>query len=827
MEHQRKELAPTLLIALAAMSLGVSCAIGIGLNWPAPAKRLAKQDRIDPPRRASEPLVWQTSELPALIASPPIVETPAPQLSLLFEDPINEYALIPYKLRPLAEFEDRLVVMLPEAPRWQAGDRAAMVVTARMRRAWSLGSVDTFALAKASGRLWNAASLSGVDRFRMLARAGVSSLLTSTPRASAPRLISARPVTPIMSPSIADYIANSPRGGDFPVPTALAEQLDRVAETPEHAAWAWAAAYRLRTLMAASADEAGAHRAIGALSQAAAEAGGLADQSNDAGEATELRRAAYAVTRRVATWRAEQTQTLVMRLNPADQLAGARWAMAMPLYGPRPGSMLARKTAVERAPQGLRVARRLEAYERQPSSRLAMLLAEDAARLATVEDAEGQSLAAAINQNYRNANLRVAIASDLIERMLPEPEPIVSVIRDRIAGTPVTGRSTTETEIAVLLAPDEAAWRIGLQAKGVVTSRTQSRGGPAVLNSKGATSFAAKKLVLVTPAGLRAAPTVANAQTMSQRLVGLSTDYDRVPLLGNYVRSAARSEYGRLRTRAKSETRHKVERQVSLALDQRVDSQLGQMEQRFTQNVVDRASSLGLEIKPIEMRTTDKRLISRLRIAGDNQLGAHTPRMRAPSDSLLSFQMHESTLNNALDGLGLAGQTLNSEELRQRLVERLGLPAQPITPGEQATFRFAKEEPVRLTFSEGRAKLTLKLDEISVRHRRHRNFRVHAYYKPAVEGLTAMLVQDGTPHIEGRLRTGARIHLHGVMGKVLGENARVPLVRLNDQTPERFAAALEGLATNQFVIEDGWLGLAIGPPRGPGSVAARVGTYVR
>lgn len=821
MVNRRREIAPALLIALAATSLGISCAIAIGIHGT-PAKRIARVS-TDPPRRANGPIVWRLSQLPPLEVATPITDRSTPALSQLLSDSSSQYAIEPYRLRPLPETDLPIVVLLTETPRWQAGDRAPLVITDRMRDRWSLGPLDTLALAKTTGRFWNVASMSGAERFRRFAGAGAASLMTSKPSNGRPRLIAAQPVTPIASPLIVDYIASSHQGGYFPAPNALAEQLDRVAATPDHAAWAWAAAYRLRTLMGAKTNEADAHRALDALAQASSEASDMANEAANPVEATELRRAAYALTRRVATWRAEQSQVLARLADPNDRLEGARWAMAMPAFGPRPGVLL----GPSRNEQVLRVARRVEAYEQKPSSRLAMLLAEDAAHLADQSDSEGRALASAINQNYRNANFRVAITADLIERMLPKPEPIVAAIRDRIAGAPVTGRSITETEIAVLLAPDESAWRIGLQATGTVTSRTQSRGGPAVINSKGSTSFEAKKLVVVTADGLRAAPTVADAQSMSQRLVGLSTNYDRVPLLNNYVRSAARSEYSRLRSRAKAETRVKVERQVVKALDERVDGQLGVMEDRFAETVTARAESLGLKIEPIEMRTTGERLISRLRIAGENQLGAHTPRMRAPSDSLLSFQMHESTLNNALEGLGLAGQKLNSEELRQRLIQRLGLESRQAAPGEQATFRFASEEPVRLTFAEGRAKLTLQIAEISVRGRRHRNFRVHAYYKPVAEGLTALLVQDGTPHIEGRLRTGARIHLHGIMGKVLGENARVPLVQLKADTPERFAVALQGLATNQFVIEDGWLGLAIGPPRSPGSVAARVGTYVR
>jgi hypothetical protein len=495
--------------------------------------------------------------------------------------------------------------------------------------------------------------------------------------------------------------------------------------------------------------------------------------------------------------------------------------------GLSPGVMLQDAERYPAAPTRLVVARRIEDYESQPTARLAQLLAADASRLVAESDSESQAVGRAIESSYRNANLRVAIAAEFIQRMLPAPEPVTSAVQDRIAGNPVSGRSTTQTDLAIRLIEDPSAWRIGLEARGAVLTQTYSRGGPAVVGARGETTFVAKKLVVLTPEGLVAAPSIAEAQSQSQRLVSLSTNYDRVPLVGSYVRNAARREFGRVSSRAKSETLGKVERQVTRTLDERVAPQLVDAEVRFSNEVLSRLASLGLEVEPLELRTTDQRLITRVRLANGGQLAAHTPRMRAPSDSLISVQVHESTFNNALDGLGLAGATMTPLQLRERLDTKLRLPQRDQEPAEDAVFRFAAQDPVHFQLAEGRAHLTLAFDEIAVRGRRHSNFKVHVFYKPEVNGLTAELVQDGSPAIEGQMRNSSRMHLHGVMGKVLGENRRLALVRVNDATPERFSKAMVGMATNQLVIEDGWLGLAIGPQREASRVAIQVGGYVR
>lgn len=871
MEDRRIETAPALLAALATAALGLSWTLAH--NGADPVARRA----TEPPARTQGPIRWPLAMLPPLatptlrIAEPELsvdaeVPSPSPLRIVLATPPACDHlatlsatdllALSPLRLAPpkaddehvvqvrrietkitRVDYRGRLVLLTPAEPRWRAGDQTTRVVSHRMRRDWSVGGVDTVELARTAGRLlsgrvpalaktstesWFASMSAPTRRFelpgpRLVAARGVLPAPTSRRNAS---------VTPRSLPTIADYLAVV-RAVDFPTPHALAEQLDRVAGHRDLAPWAWATAYRLRTLATTPAtSERAVEATFATLAEAASEARAEAAKLGDGQAATELRRAAYAIDRRLATWRPGHERVVVLArrgnpstLSPAERLAAARWAM-----NADPGTA-ARGLAIDTAP--LRIAARLERYEDRPTARLAQTIASQATEFAASDDPQAAAIARAIEENYRNANVRVAVAAELIERMLPQPEPQTAPVRDRIAGTMVSGRSTTESSLRVLLSPDESAWRIGLEAEGLVTAKTSSRGGPARLVSQGATRFQAKKLVVISRDALDSTPAVATAQSASPRLVGLSTQYDRVPLVRSYVRSTARSEYARLSSRARVETQAKVEQRVRNEFDQRTEQQLDSLNDRYQDAVVSRLARLGLQVEPVEMRTTDVRLISRLRVANSQQLAAHTPRMRAPSDSLLSVQLHESMLNNALEGLDLAGARLTPEQLRQRMQEKLGIVTEENPQQVRALLGFSSVEPARFTLADGRAELTLSFAELSVARRRHRNFKVHAFYRPEVTGLTAALVQDGTPHIEGRLRSASRMHLHGVLGKVLAKTERIPLVGIQADTPDRVAAALVGLATNQFVIEDGWLGLAIGPQRPTNRVALQVGHYVR
>ena len=83
-------------------------------------------------------------------------------------------------------------------------------------------------------------------------------------------------------------------------------------------------------------------------------------------------------------------------------------------------------------------------------------------------------------------------------------------------------------------------------------------------------------------------------------------------------------------------------------------------------------------------------------------------------------------------------------------------------------------------------------------------------YRPQVEGRTAELVRDGGIQLSGtRLNTGAQIALRGVFAKAFPKNTPLKL------TPREFAEdpQLADLAVTQFTIDDGWIGLALGPAR--------------
>lgn len=217
-----------------------------------------------------------------------------------------------------------------------------------------------------------------------------------------------------------------------------------------------------------------------------------------------------------------------------------------------------------------------------------------------------------------------------------------------------------------------------------------------------------------------------------------------------------------------------------------------------------------LEPLLIDAETTSERFTARLRLAGEDQLGGHTPRPQAPSHALASIQVHESVLNNGVERLQLEGRTFTLPELSRHVAARLNCPEPWETHPDNADVKltFAEQNAVVVRCQDGRLVLTLSIARLSKSPRRWNNFQVRAFYRPVAEGRSARLEREGVIHLIGpRLTAGSQIALRGIFTRALSKNAPWNLV------PEKIVnePRLQNAEISQFVLDDGWLALALTP----------------
>jgi hypothetical protein len=324
------------------------------------------------------------------------------------------------------------------------------------------------------------------------------------------------------------------------------------------------------------------------------EAESLIPQLPDSAAKADLRRIQYAMVRRLDVW---------------EQIGIVR-----------------RRTASSAAAEGTEgLLAQIERYESDGLTSDARRLAGIRRELLASPEPDEKELARRLNLHYRNANLRIAVSAALVDRMLPEQKPSNEAVNETILGNPVSGNSTTAVKLSVQLIPDQHAWRLNLVASGTVDSHTRTTHGPVTFLNCGAATYEVRKLVVVDSHGLTVAPAVANADNSSE-LEGLYTSFDSVPLLRYMVRNYAKSQEQQQQAQADYEAQQKVAAKSMERVDSQTNPRLTEAQEKFNRNWVAPLRKLALDPAALAMETTASRLSLRSRLAGDDQLGAHTGR---------------------------------------------------------------------------------------------------------------------------------------------------------------------------------------------------------
>ncbi len=472
------------------------------------------------------------------------------------------------------------------------------------------------------------------------------------------------------------------------------------------------------------------------------------------------------------------------------------------------------------------VVRRNEQYDATPNTLdfLAQLeryestgLESDAARLSQLRDElksstdqQRRDLARRFDIHYRNANVRVAIAAGLLNRLAPDQQPTSEPVNETILGSTVNGNSTASTALSVKLIPDPQQWQFNLVVSGTVDSQTQTTHGPVTFAHQNQATYDVHKHVTVDPSGLHIERATASVDTAGT-LVGMRTNYDSVPLLRTIVRNSAISQHDANLAEANRETEMRVAEKAMQRVDEQADPRIAKAEENLNHSLIEPLRRLSLDPTAMAMATTETRLQLRSRLAGSDQLGANTARPEAPADSLASMQLHESAINNLLERLELAGRTFTLPELHRWLADKLGrkdaTPPDDLPDGVEITF--AQYNPVRVHVEGARLELVLSIAEIHQGKHHWREFEVRAPYRPTTDGLKAAFVRDGAIELGGLSTGKPEVALRGIFSKVLSRERKLEVI------PDRIAndARLAGLQVTQLTAEDGWIAVAIGPQR--------------
>jgi hypothetical protein len=467
----------------------------------------------------------------------------------------------------------------------------------------------------------------------------------------------------------------------------------------------------------------------------------------------------------------------------------------------------------------------LELLEEDPINRVRYSLASTVQVLRLADERNQQAVASALNDHYRNANIRLAIAGALIERFLPEESYQARPVQQRILGANTSGDSIVRTEMGLKLIPDDSAWHVTLGVQGDLTSATRSSKGPAVFHNSSQAQISSQRTVRMDTLGFKVKADATDVESQ-QHLRGMSTDFDRLPIIGDFLRVVIREQFDQQRGPAKRIMHRIIAEEADQEFDKQLQERLTKAQVELERRLIGPLEALNLNPMVVAMSTTEDRLLIRYRVANQAQMASHTARPRAPSDSLLSMQVHQSAVNNMIAQLGLSDRTWNLVELGERVASLLGKKdwQAPEDLPKDVQIRFAPSRPISVEMIENQLVLTLRISELSQGKNKIERFIVRSNYVPVADGLRAGLVRDGVVSIDGpRLSMGDRLPLRAIFAKVFVSRPEIPLTSdslVNDPRAR-------GLAVTQIDVHDGWLAIAVAEGTSPlaAEVAERSAQY--
>jgi hypothetical protein len=450
----------------------------------------------------------------------------------------------------------------------------------------------------------------------------------------------------------------------------------------------------------------------------------------------------------------------------------------------------------------------LETLEAAPVHRCAGDVADAIESLRFSEHPEVGAIASAINTHYRNANVRLSVSESFLNRMMPKGQITTRPVQQRILGADTRGASQVHSNLKVDVLPDASAWHIRLRLDGEISSSTQSsRNGVTFFNS-GTANVQTDRELRVDGQSLSINGSSARVDS-SDSLRRFSTEWDSMPIVGDMIRYVAHREFSQSRPIAKRITQRLIAKQTDEEFDKQLRSQIGTAQERLESRFLGPLQSLQLSPLVMDMESTEDRLVARYRFANESQLSAYTPRPLAPGDSQLSFQIHQSIFNNLIDRAIDANREWTIQELSDSIADVLQQPrpALPSDTPHDVTIHFASPNPMSVEFGDGKMWLTLRIETLEQPGRIHlKNFEIRTSYTADVDGLQAELVRDGVVSIDGhRLGSRDRLPLRAIFNKVFSARTNIPMVAQSLLEDPRAA----GLMVSQFVMRDGWLGIAI------------------
>ncbi|HMO14047.1 MAG TPA: hypothetical protein PKD64_13765 [Pirellulaceae bacterium] len=454
----------------------------------------------------------------------------------------------------------------------------------------------------------------------------------------------------------------------------------------------------------------------------------------------------------------------------------------------------------------------IEAYESEACGVNLFNLNSEFLNLQYSRHIEFNRFARVLDNIYRNANIRICISPEFVNRTLPRQPEISEPMTDRMLGAQVLGNNRIQNRLNVDFIPHPEELRLRLTTNGTVLSRTRALHSGFTFHNSGNSRFTGVSEIAITKSGLTSDVAQVSAST-SQLLLGIRSRFDELPLLGWAARNLAEQQQRNSASVANRLVEEKLKNMTKARFEEEVGGQLEVARELFLQRVITPLNLLELEPTPIELQTSQDAAVIRYRIAGRDQMAAFEARPDSVPGNLLNMQVHQSAINNLLGKMNVNGQRFTPDEFVEHFKDLMGshqhLRYEKKSHEHDARLTFAAIEGIHVGFINQRVELTLNLSQFSLgKTQRWRNISVTGIYIPQVDGLKIHFVQDPERGLRlngHRLGIADELALRTVFNTAFPESFSMP--SLDELVPPQIP--MDDLVISQLVFNNGWVGISI------------------
>eukprot|EP00456_Euglypha_rotunda_P077600 TRINITY_DN733_c0_g1_i17.p1 TRINITY_DN733_c0_g1~~TRINITY_DN733_c0_g1_i17.p1 ORF type:complete len:762 (+),score=243.90 TRINITY_DN733_c0_g1_i17:2140-4425(+) len=277
----------------------------------------------------------------------------------------------------------------------------------------------------------------------------------------------------------------------------------------------------------------------------------------------------------------------------------------------------------------------------------------------------GDRISSELQKHILNYNVRIVASEEFLNRLVGESRTERGPVTDFVLGAQVSGNQTTNTKVTFDLLPSGRTARFNLTLNGQIQSNTVGVTSEATVYTQGNHSFVARKEVNFDGVKFVTSPATIDVNPHNTT-TGFNVNGGG-GLFSGIVNNIASQEIESRRGTAEAIAAQRVRENVLPKFNAEVDKNFAEAGPKLEKDAFSGLKATGLYPDAFLYHTTDSTLRLNSRLMQANEVGADLPATAADVSRGAALLLHESAVNNAVDRMELAGQTLTEPQLKEKL----------------------------------------------------------------------------------------------------------------------------------------------------------------